>query len=203
MAPLTDDCVTITMGENLKPILAESSTATKYLQAFTTRYEPPAAVFCSRELESGLAAFVEEEVSLLSCGGGKAAVEAAFPDDEAIRARARDILKTPSTAADDPVLLEKFKGMMKGRLGLAATSFDVTQPQMQMPPQGLDLGGLGNTMSALELLAPTGLDLSFPPEMDMALTDSDLMDILQDINLDLGDIPELPCPGGATTSTQG
>jgi hypothetical protein len=66
------------------------------------------AVFCSPELEYGLADFVTSEVAAMR----------PFPADEALRMRARLLQNTPTTPADDDVLLEKFKEMMRQRLGL-------------------------------------------------------------------------------------
>ncbi|CAK7266777.1 hypothetical protein SEPCBS119000_002203 [Sporothrix epigloea] len=84
--------------------------ANKYLQTFTTRYAKPATVFCSRELENGLTEYVQTFAALNSN---------LFPSDEAIRARACEILGcTPQhgTPADDQVLLDKFKDMVRGTL---------------------------------------------------------------------------------------
>lgn len=200
VAPVKDDCVTIT-NEGRKPIQAESSTATKYLQSFTTRHQPPATVFCSRELEAGLAAFVESEVSLLSCGGGKAAAEAAFPDDNAIRSKAREILQISATPADDPVLMEKFKAMMRERLHLDNPAQSGNQDQAQdqvvaaqnQAVPGLDLTS-GNSFAGIDLLAPLDVDFSLSPDMDLSMPDGELNDILQEIDFDFETIPELPCP---------
>ncbi|KAK0619821.1 C2H2 type zinc finger-containing protein [Immersiella caudata] len=191
IASVKEDCVTInTEG---KPIQAESSTATKYLQSFTTRHQPPASVFCSRELEAGLYEFVESQVSLLGCGGGKVAAQAAFPNDEAIRAKARDILKTPNTAADDPVLMETFKKMMKERLGLASPIDAVGQNQNTLGEVQMS----GTTSPGIDLLSPLGVDFSFPPDTDLGMTDGELNDILHDIDFDFGDMSALPSPGDA------
>jgi hypothetical protein len=65
-----------------------------------SRYEPPAAVFCSRELETSLSEFVKTEIAKGLC-----------PDNDALRAKARDILGVEHTAADDVQLLEKFKAL--------------------------------------------------------------------------------------------
>lgn len=62
------------------------------------QYRPPASVFCSRELEDGLCRYVEECIGCLH-----------HPTDDELRTKAREILGTPYTAADDPNLLEKFK----------------------------------------------------------------------------------------------
>lgn len=78
----------------------KAKTATAFLKSMGVRYQKPAAVFCSRELENGLNAFVKEitDVGL-------------FPTDDMLRTKAREIMKTDITPADDPVLLEKFKAL--------------------------------------------------------------------------------------------
>lgn len=179
LAPLStdDSMLAITVREGGKPIPAEGSTATKYLQAFGTRLQPPATVFCSRELENGLADFVTAEVQVKS---------GQFPDDEAIRARARDILKTPSTPADDEVLLDKFKGMMKRRLGVIPEE-----------PEELDFF----TSEGMDLcMADQGLGLtSVDQGADITFTEGELNDILKDIDFDFGDLGGLSAAAPATT----
>jgi hypothetical protein len=76
-------------------------TAERYLRALNTgRYQLPATVFCSRELEDGLNAYVEECIMILHT-----------PTDDDLRSKAREILGTDHTAADDPKLLKNFKAM--------------------------------------------------------------------------------------------
>lgn len=186
VAPLGEDSINITVREGAKPIPTEGTTATKYLQTFATRQQPPATVFCSRELENGLASFVETEVVLLG--------QDAFPNDESLRARARDILKTPSTAADDAVLLDKFKGMMRMRLGLDESQNlgsalglgqDLASAQ---PAQSSAADTLMGGVSGPDLLMPQGLDSSLSQSMDVTFTEGELNDILQEINFDFGDL---------------
>lgn len=62
------------------------------------QYRPPASIFCSRELEDGLRLYAEECIGDLH-----------YPTDDDLRTKARQILGTTYTAADDPSLLEKFK----------------------------------------------------------------------------------------------
>jgi len=187
VAPIGEDSINITVREGAKPIPTEGATATKYLQTFATRQKPPATVFCSRELENGLASFVETEVILLGID--------AFPNDEVLRARARDILKTPNTAADDAVLLDKFKGMMRIRLGL---------DESQNPASALGLGQdlvasaqlaqsstadtLMEDVSGVDLLMPLGLESPVTQSMGVTFTEGELNDILQEINFDFGDL---------------
>jgi hypothetical protein len=80
---------------NIKP-----STAQKFIRGLGTRYERPASVFCSRELESGLNEYVKQQREI-----GHA------PSDDELKAQARVILGVDTTAAEDKPLLEKFKAM--------------------------------------------------------------------------------------------
>jgi hypothetical protein len=76
-------------------------TAERYLRALNAgRYQPPASVFCSRELENGLNAYVEECIMILR-----------IPTDDDLRSKARKILGSEHTAAGDTKLLESFKAM--------------------------------------------------------------------------------------------
>ncbi|KAF5624299.1 homeobox 4 [Fusarium sp. NRRL 25303] len=92
----------IFLGNNATPFEADQTLLEGYIETFSSRYDRPASVFCSRELESGLISFVETE---MACGAG-------FPSDEAIRLRGREILSCNKTAADDPDLLARFKAWM-------------------------------------------------------------------------------------------
>ncbi|TFB05349.1 Homeobox protein 4 [Trichoderma ghanense] len=76
-------------------------TAERYIRALCEgEYQPPPSVFCSRELEHGLNAYIEECIK-----------ELYVPSDDDLRSKAREILGVESTAADDPKLLEAFKAM--------------------------------------------------------------------------------------------
>lgn len=113
----SNDLHTLTLRDGTKPFTAPGATVNRFVQALHTRHDPPATVFCSRELEKGLIEFVSTGLS--------------FPSDEALKRRAKEILGTSgTTAADDDVLLNKFKDMMKGRLGL-----DQGQQQPQQQPR--------------------------------------------------------------------
>jgi hypothetical protein len=78
----------------------KATTAAKFLESVCERWQKPAAVFCSRELEDGLNEYVKSEMANGSC-----------PSDDALRAKAREIVGIEHTAADDVQLLEKFKAM--------------------------------------------------------------------------------------------
>lgn len=140
---------------------------------------PPATVFCSRELEKGLVDFVREDVA--KAGG-------MFPTDEAIRARARDILHTETTAADDQVLLEKFKAMMGEQLktgtGDVVMGMAGESPEQQAQVQ---TGAVDATMT----------------DMDMNITDSELNDILQDMTFEFGPVGELAEESGGGSGLLG
>lgn len=94
----------------------KAATAQKYFKSMATRYEAPATVFCSRELEAGLNEFMASEMTTN-----------VFPTDEALRAQARKILGVENTAADDPHLLEKFKAMHNFPSDAPPTSGPITE----------------------------------------------------------------------------
>ncbi|TLS29721.1 hypothetical protein PpBr36_01248 [Pyricularia pennisetigena] len=95
--------VEIPVRVGAKPFQADQRAVDSYLQGFKTRYPRPPAVFCSRELEGGLTEFVESQQVTMG----------APPSDEMLRAKAREILGTDTTAADDAVLLERFKAIFQ------------------------------------------------------------------------------------------
>ncbi|KAK3352969.1 hypothetical protein B0T25DRAFT_455493 [Lasiosphaeria hispida] len=179
--PFEEGLTPVATCEGSKLMHTDSATANKYLSTFTTRQQPPAVVFCSRELENGLAEFVTGQVALL---GYRAGAAAAFPDDEAIRARAREIIKTSRTPADDPVLLEKFKEMMREKLGLAASAPSQGQSQEQGPTQSHSL--LSGTGAGPP--PPLSLDMGLTPQVNLDFTEGELNDILQDMDFDFGDM---------------
>ncbi|PON22127.1 hypothetical protein TGAM01_v209001 [Trichoderma gamsii] len=84
-----------------QPYAVSKDTAGRYMDAlFEGEFRFPASVFCSRELEDGLNAYIEECIMGLS-----------IPTDDDLRAKAREILGVDRTAADDPKLLQTFKSM--------------------------------------------------------------------------------------------
>ncbi|KAF4415911.1 Homeobox 4 [Fusarium acutatum] len=99
------DKVEIFVGNEEAPFETNQALLDGYIETFSSRYDRPATVFCSRELESGLISFVEAEIER---GAG-------FPSDEAMRLRGREILGCDKTAADDPDLLARFKAWMMKR----------------------------------------------------------------------------------------
>lgn len=164
---------TLVTTEGVKAFDTSSSTVDKYVQGLTQgRFEPPATVFCSRELEKGLSDFVVAQTSPLGLGP--------FPSDEAIRTKARGIIGTQDTPADDQWLLEKFKNMMKEKLGLELA---LSESQTQASSSA--------SASATQLTAnSSGTDLLSMP-LDMDITDSQFTDIFGDMEFDFGDMSDL------------
>jgi hypothetical protein len=78
----------------------KATTAAKFLESMPQRWQKPATVFCSRDLENGLNDFVKAEME-----------RGNIPSDNALRAKAREILGVERTSADEVELLEKFKAM--------------------------------------------------------------------------------------------
>ncbi|KAF5632014.1 homeobox 4 [Fusarium sp. NRRL 52700] len=103
--PHNSEKVEIFVGNEKAPFETNQALLDGYIETFSSRYDRPATVFCSRELENGLVSFVEAEIAR---GAG-------FPSDEALRLRGREILGCDRTAADDPELLAKFKAWMMER----------------------------------------------------------------------------------------
>jgi hypothetical protein len=78
----------------------KATTAAKFLESMPQRWQKPATVFCSRDLENGLNEFVKAEME-----------KGSVPSDDALRAKAREILGMERTSADEVELLEKFKAL--------------------------------------------------------------------------------------------
>jgi hypothetical protein len=106
-----DQDVQVPMCQGAKVIPAQKTLANHFLQNMTQRYPEPGTVFCYRELEQGLSQMVQEHF----------AATGTLPSDAAMQARAREIVQLDKTAADDLELLEKFKQMMREKVGLAST----------------------------------------------------------------------------------
>lgn len=155
MAPFSEKSMSVSIRDS-KVFETDTNVLNKYLETFKTRYAKPATIFCARELEDGLVKFVEMEM----------AITGRFPDDDALRAQARLIINTATTAADDPTLLGKFKDWMMTKEQQPeqqqAQQAQILQPQPRLPPSN----------SAL----PTGMDLT--------LSDAEMNDILQGMHFD-------------------
>lgn len=171
--------------------VAEKQTANKYVRGFKTRWQRPAVVFCSRELEKGLVDFVTSCVmGNTNGGGGGAGTSGIFPTDEAIRAKAREIQKMSTTSADDVVLLEKFKNMMRTRLGLpsASTSSGSTPDFLGMGDGGMGLMQSSSSVDTSAVPSPvtaagfTSTGTNTSPDMNVA------MDFGMDFGLSMDDM---------------
>jgi len=97
LAPFTDD-VPVNMSQ--KVFNVKATTAAKFLESMPQRWQKPASVFCSRDLENGLNEYVTAELAKDN-----------VPSDDVLKAKAREILGVDRTPADETVLLEKFKAM--------------------------------------------------------------------------------------------
>ncbi|KAF4967201.1 hypothetical protein FZEAL_10564 [Fusarium zealandicum] len=142
----------VTTGPGAKSL--PTAVANNYIGNLASRATHTAVVFCSRELERGLLEYVGEHVT----NTGR------MPSDAMIQGRARHILNTSSTPAEDADLLQKFKDM-------------VAKKVPDVLPVEEDVAA-----------APT-----MPSNMDVNISDEDLHDILQDMNFefdpqDFGDV---------------
>ncbi|CAJ0549031.1 Ff.00g026440.m01.CDS01 [Fusarium sp. VM40] len=133
----------VPMGQGAKSLPAVI--ANSYIEKLTSEAARPAEVFCSRELERGLISYVEDHV----------ACKASMPSDAMLQTRARRILDSHITPADDIDLLNKFKDMVAKRVPHTAPAQDA----------------LAN--------AP-----AIPSNMDLNLSDEDVNNILQDMNFE-------------------
>lgn len=177
------------MKEAKRTFVAERETANKYVRGFRTRWQRPAVVFCSRELEKGLVEFVTSCVMGTSdgSGGGGGGARGMFPSDEAIRAKAREIQKMSTTSADDVVLLEKFKNMMRERLGLvsAFTSLGSTPGFSEVGgSMGLMQSSSVDTSAVPSPVTAAGFTTRTTTSPDMGMS----MDFSMDLGLNLGDM---------------
>ncbi|KAK2591620.1 hypothetical protein QQS21_010689 [Conoideocrella luteorostrata] len=147
--PFVED-VQVNMRDGSKSFVAGHDAANHFLETlFSSKDSHPAKVFCSRELETGLVEFVQKSIG----NAGR------FPTDAELQDRAKEIVKSAVTAADDPVLLEKFKAWMKEKMPYS--------------------GGMNGSAGAGE---PSLL----PANMEANITDAELGDILQDMDFDFG-----------------
>ncbi|PQE29983.1 hypothetical protein CJF32_00000658 [Rutstroemia sp. NJR-2017a WRK4] len=103
------------VGEASKVVKVKGHTVNGYINTLKTRYQPPAQVFCSRELEDALCELVNVEKE-----------HGRVPSDEMLRAKAREVLKVQNTAADDEELLAKFKNHY-GVMNLSSAGDDANQ----------------------------------------------------------------------------
>ncbi|KAG9504161.1 hypothetical protein J7337_004126 [Fusarium musae] len=133
----------VSMGQGAKSLPA--AIANSYIEKLTSQAARPAEVFCSRELERGLISYVEDHVA---CKGS-------MPTDAMLQTRARRILDSQTTPADDVDLLNKFKDMVAKKIPQAVAAQD-------------------NIASAPAV----------PSNMELNLSDEDVNNILQDMNFE-------------------
>lgn len=143
------------MRTGAKAITAGHSAVNSYLEELTSSpNRKPAVIFCSRELEWGLQQY--SKAYFINSGF--------LPSDMALKAKAREILKTETTAADDPVLLDKFKTWLITRLPQLASGEPIQQEN--------------NAMDSLPSAVPTNMDVN--------ISDAEIGDILKDMDFDFG-----------------
>ena len=112
----------------------------------------PPAVFCVRELEHGLVQTWETCVRETG----------RLPQDEVLKCRAREICRANKTAADDPVLLQKFQEYMLQKHGIPAKRQQQAEQQAEQE------------ISVL------------PSNMQLNISDEEIGHMLQDMDMDLG-----------------
>jgi hypothetical protein len=153
------EAVPVKMDDKIYTVKAK--TAGKFLQSMQERWQKPAAIFSSRDLEDGLGAFVQAEMA-----------QGAIPTDEALRAKAREILSVNETAADDVLLLEKFKSLHNiptSRSNIPSPNL-ATEPiaDYSLPNFTEDvsmLAGLDMELGAMDLTTDFGKGTNFAPDM--------------------------------------
>ncbi|KAH6607777.1 c2h2 type zinc finger containing, partial [Trichoderma cornu-damae] len=152
--PVNND-VEVAMRTGAKSITAGHSAVNSYLEELTSSPKrKPAVIFCSRELEWGLQQYAKAHF-----------IDTGFlPSDTALKAKAREVLKAEKTAADDPVLLDKFKAWLLAKLPHLASG----EPIKQEP----------NPVDKLPSAVPTN--------MDVDISDAELGDMLKDMDFDFG-----------------
>jgi hypothetical protein len=157
----------------MKGSKAGAASVHHFLQSFQLRYPAPAKVFCSRELENGLAEYVKRELSMNSI----------YPSNDQMRQRAREIVGMQKTPADDPVLLEKFKTVIQG----------VEAPQLPLTTRkALTTGSPNSEVSALTTYLTSVPATSDQPNLfspgNSALTDQEVSNILEGMNNEFSEV---------------
>ncbi|KAF7870147.1 uncharacterized protein EAF02_009337 [Botrytis sinoallii] len=149
------------MDESEKIVKLRGKTANGYIKSLKQRYKMPAQVFCSRELEEALLDLVKTEKA-----------QGRVPSDELFRAKAREILNVPNTAADDSQLLEKFKTHY-GVYSTSSSPNSQTQTQTYQPQaQSIPSFSTHQTPAFLnddDLLASFDEELLNNTDMDLGL----------------------------------
>lgn len=169
--PVNND-VEVAMRAGAKSITAGHSAVNSYLEELTSSpNRKPAVIFCSRELEWGLQQYAKAH--FIDTG--------LLPSDMALKAKAREILKTGTTAADDPVLLDKFKEWLLTKLPQLASGEPIKQAA----------DNVDSVPSAM------------PTNMNINISDAEIGDILKDVDFDfgLGEMEGIEHDGGVSLST--
>ncbi|KAK4181848.1 pah6 homeobox protein encoded by the pah6 protein [Triangularia setosa] len=162
--------VMVRLREGARPFPAQTKTVDRFVKGIKARWEEPAKVFCSRELERGLAEFVE--------GRGH------IPTDEELRQKAREVMGYEKTAADDAVLLGKFREMMVQRLNSGGGGGQQPQLAQGQPGLGMVVGGFGQVQQQ-----SNGMSLNTMGAGTTTLTSGELDDLLlQDMDFDFTDL---------------
>ena len=99
-AKLADFVEDVDVSMRDKTMKVRKETAGEFVKSIANRYQAPAQIFCSRELENKL-----HDMLIQGMATG------ILPTDEQLRAKAREVLGVEKTAADDDQLLEKLKAM--------------------------------------------------------------------------------------------
>jgi hypothetical protein len=172
LEPLTEN-PKVFCRDSSKLFELDAATVNRYVKSLPQRYPAPAKIFCSRELENGLTEYVKREVSKT----GK------MPTDDQMRERAKDIMSMQKTAADDPVLLEKFKTILQ-QMGIApsAPTSGMVTPMVAPTPMVASASSAMPEHSA-PYIAPDLLNL-LPSGADISLTDEQVSNILQEMDTD-------------------
>lgn len=159
------DDVDVTVDDKVFKI--NPKTAEKFIRDLESRsrFKPPAMVFCSRDLENGLAELVKSELA-----------RGVVPTDEQLRGKAREILGLEKTAADDLALLEKFKAMHGISLSVPITAGPM--PDYSLPNFTNDVSMLAEfdlELSAMDLstdfsagIVDPGLNAAIDPSVHSA-----------------------------------
>ncbi len=177
----------VTVFVDHRTYTVSKETAERYLKGlYEGRHQPPALVFCSRELEHGLNAYVKE-----------CAEAHRVPTDDELRAKAREILGAEYTAADDSILLEGFKAQHALWNTKSKDSGQFTQDQLSSGASQLghtndanttmaynhadfttstggwmdDLAGVNGAIEGLPAFADLPMPTDFHSEMDFLFLD--------------------------------
>ncbi|KAK5998296.1 Homeobox protein 4 [Cladobotryum mycophilum] len=154
--------VEVPMKAGARQFTAGQSAANSYLETLSSpAFCQPAAVFCSRELERGLEEYVKQFMAHYGY----------FPCDSALQRRAREILNSDKTAADDPVLLRTFKVYVLEKM-------DKETAESACPLMGQAENQQQQQGQADKPASP------MPANMDLNISDADLGDILKDMDFD-------------------